>query len=401
MAPVLDLLSGSGRNTGREGPTHVRQKNQRSWNYLEPGNLSTAKTEYRNLYRPYTLDFPYDAAETLPGLEGWSLRTQGNVWAVLLAGDDGQPLKPRTTTVHGVSIPTQYCSPNGGDSLLCLSLQRALAVSSRERIVAVVTEAHRSWWERELISLQRTNVVVQPSNRGTGFDVLLPLLVIAKSDPEAGVIFIPSDHYVEHEEVLADVMRQATSPGILSSDKITMLGISPNAPDSGFGYLSPAPDSGVGVRPALKFTEKPDRAMAAELIRTGSLWNSGIFAGRVSRLVDLYSRIVPELMSELKVIVEHWPESFPFYPRLASFCARHPSLDFSRDVLEPNPDRLQCLEVPPCGWSDVGTRFERAAFSVPRRRDAERMSSPDPAYFVQGSFPKFAANARLPPHDEK
>jgi mannose-1-phosphate guanylyltransferase len=147
------------------------------------------------------------------------MRTLGNVWAVLLAGD-GQPLKPCTTSVHGVSTPTQYCSPNGG----------------------------------------------------TGFDVLLPLLVIAKSDPEAGVIFIPSDHYVEHEEVLADVMRRATSPGILSSDKITMLGISPNAPDSGFGYLSPAPDSGVGVRPALKFTEKPDKAMAAELIRTGSLW---------------------------------------------------------------------------------------------------------------------------------
>jgi mannose-1-phosphate guanylyltransferase len=348
---------------------------------------------------------------------------------VLLAGGDGQRLKS-TTSAEGVTTPTQYCSLNGGSSPLHLSLRRALAVSSRERIVAIVTEAHRSWWERELVALQRTNVVVQPCNRGTGLGILLPLLVIAKSDPEAAVICIPSDHYVEHEEVLAEAMRQATSPGVLSSDKITMLGMSPNAPDSGFGYLSPAPDSGFGMRPVLKFTEKPDEAMAAELIRAGSLWSSGIFAGRVSRLVDLYSRVAPGLMFDLKRILEYWPDAFPYSLKLASLYARHPPLDFARDVLQKHPDRLQFLAVPPCGWSDVGTperlaeilqvlgsiwndsaasmrsfnlatAFDRAAFGTPRPRDGERTSSPDLSHFVQGGFLKFATNARLPPHDEK
>src|ERR1700733_1015442 len=97
---------------------------------------------------------------------------------------------------------------------------------------------------------------------------------------------------------------------VLSSDKITMLGMSPNAPDSGFGYLSPAPDSGFGMRPVLKFTEQPDKAVAAELIGAGGLWSSGIFAGRVSRLLDLYSRVAPGLMFDLKGVLEHWPDSF-------------------------------------------------------------------------------------------
>jgi mannose-1-phosphate guanylyltransferase len=326
---------------------------------------------------------------------------------VLLGGGDGPRLK---TSAHGASTPTQSGSLNGGPSLLQLSLQRAFAVSSRERIVAVVTEAHRSWWEPELVALQRTNVVVQPCDRGTGLGVLLPLLVIAKSDPEAGVICIPSDHYVEHEEVLAEVMRQATSPGVLSSDKITLLGMSPIAPDSGFGYLSPAPDSGFGMRPVLKFTEKPDEALAAELIRAGSLWSSGIFAGRVSRLVDLYSRVAPGLVLDLKVILEDWPDSFP-YAKLASLYARHSPLDFARDVLQKHPDRLQCLQAPGSIWNDsagsmrsfdLATAFDhRAAFGSARSRDAERTSSPDLAHFVQGGFLKFATNARLPPHDEK
>lgn len=62
---------------------------------------------------------------------------------------------------------------------------------------------------------------------------------------------IPSDHYVEHEAVLAEYLREATAPEVMDSDKLTLLGMSPNAPDSGFGFLSPVPDSGVGMRPVL------------------------------------------------------------------------------------------------------------------------------------------------------
>jgi mannose-1-phosphate guanylyltransferase len=42
-----------------------------------------------------------------------------------------------------VSTPKQYCSLNGGASLLQLSMQRALRLVPRERLVVVVTEQHR------------------------------------------------------------------------------------------------------------------------------------------------------------------------------------------------------------------------------------------------------------------
>jgi mannose-1-phosphate guanylyltransferase len=232
------------------------------------------------------------------------IRPTRNVWVVVLAGGDGRRLGALTTNANGISTPKQFCSLNGGRSLLQLSLQRASRVVPRERIVPVVTEAHRRWWEPSLFSLRRSTVVVEPSNRGTGLGVLLPLLVIAKSDPEAGVICIPSDHYVEHEDVLADVLRQATAPEVLDSDKLTLLGMAPNAPDSGFGYLCPAPDSGVGMRPVQRFVEKPDASAADNLIRAGSVWSSGIVAGRISQIVGLYPRHIPGGMLDLKAIVE-------------------------------------------------------------------------------------------------
>jgi mannose-1-phosphate guanylyltransferase len=267
-----------------------------------------------------------------------------SIWVAVLAGGDGNRLRPLTTNARGISTPTQYCSLNGGRSLLQISLQRALAVTSRERIVTVVTEAHRGWWEHEFFASPRSPVVVQPCNRGTGLGVLLALLVIAKSDPEAGVLFIPSDHYVEHEAVLAEYLREAAAPEVMDSDKLTLLGMSPYAPDSGFGYLSPAPDSGVGMRPVLD-----------ELIRAGSVWNRGIIAGRISQFIALYPRHTRQMILDLQSIVEHWPDSRVPPAGLISLYARHSALDFSRDVLQKRPESLQFLNVPPCGWIDVGT----------------------------------------------
>jgi mannose-1-phosphate guanylyltransferase len=352
-----------------------------------------------------------------------------SIWVAVLAGGDGQRLRPLTTNARGISTPKQYCSLNGGRSLLQISLQRALAVTSRERIVIVVTEAHRRWWERELIALPRFQVVVQPSNRGTGLGFLLPLLVIAKSDPEAGVMFIPSDHYVEREAVLAEYLREATAPEGMDSDKLTLLGMSPHAPDSGFGYLSPVPDSGVGMRPVLDFIEKPGRAIATELIRAGGVWNSGIVAGRVSQFIALYPRHTRQMILDLQAIVAHWPDSRIPSTGLTSLYDHYSALDFSSDVLEKRPESLQFLKVPPCGWNDVSTpdrlanavnaarsvnaedfrfapvrafnlstAFHRAAYE-PRQSPASMIDSSHPQVAQRG-FAWAAQSSRLAPYDE-
>ena len=127
-----------------------------------------------------------------------------NIWVVVLAGGDGQRLSALTHNAQGIYTPKQYCSLTGGQSLLPLSLRRALAVAARDHS--------------------------------------------------------PSDHYVEHEDLLAEFLRQATAPEALDSDKLTLLGMTPNASDSGFGYLSPAPDSGVGMRPVHQFCDRSHAA---------------------------------------------------------------------------------------------------------------------------------------------
>jgi mannose-1-phosphate guanylyltransferase len=284
---------------------------------------------------------------------------------VILAGGEGRRLYRLTRDGDGQSIPKQYCSLNGGASLLQLALRRAMAVTTREHIVCVVNEAHRRWWGPQFIGF-RGVVVVQPANRGTGFGVLLPLLVISKTDARGGVLCLPSDHYVEQEDVMAESLRQATAQEVYDSGKITLLGFSPHAPDPGFGYVLSAADSGVGMRPVRRFAEKPDGVTAEDLVRGGALWNGGVFSAGIARLIELFPRSARGMMLDLASVVESWSDTRRPSPELCALFARYPRLDFSSDVLQRQPENLQLLAMPPCGWSDVGTpeRLAKALWSL-------------------------------------
>jgi hypothetical protein len=88
------------------------------------------------------------------GLEGAARHTMTGqprkCRVVILAGGDGRRFGTLTTDADGGSTPKQYCSINGGPSLLHLSLKHVLGLVPRERIVPVVTEVHRRRWEPEL-----------------------------------------------------------------------------------------------------------------------------------------------------------------------------------------------------------------------------------------------------------
>jgi mannose-1-phosphate guanylyltransferase len=198
-------------------------------------------------------------------------------------------------------------------------------------------------------------VIVQPCNRGTGLGILLSLLVIAKFDPAARITCLPSDHFVADEPVLIDALQTALflEPGEL--DELIVLGVVPDAPDPGFGYLIPSTDLRAGLRAVRGFVEKPDPVAAASLIGAGGVWNTGIVVGSIAKVLDFYQPYVPGLVRRLRAIVDAWPE--PALPSvgLSDLYSRHPAVDFSRDVLERQPWRLRLLTVPPCGWNDVGT----------------------------------------------
>lgn len=289
--------------------------------------------------------------ESQPRGAGSSPRTSTRRWAIVLAAGDGTRLRSLTTSERGVAVPKQFCSLDGGPSLLAHALARAAAVVPRRRILVVVAEEHHRWWRREVARLPVANVIVQPANRGTAAGILLPLLALVDRDPEANLLVVPSDHFVADEPVLAAAARRALER-TESRDVMVLLGIEPQTPEPGFGWIVPGARRGRGPRPVAEFVEKPDAAVATELMRRGGVWNSFLFTSRAASLVERYRRRLPALVAALERTA---PIGGAPNETLRRAYSELPVLDFSRELLQSSRRALEVLAVSACGWNDLGT----------------------------------------------
>jgi mannose-1-phosphate guanylyltransferase len=282
-----------------------------------------------------------------------------HTWGLVLAGGDGSRLAGLTRNVHGVIVPKQFCSLQGGPSLLQEALQRAAMVASMQRVCTVVAAQHRQWWTSMLGPLPARNIIVQPHNRGTAHGILLPLLRIAEMDPEATVVMLPADHHLRNEEIMIESLREAADLASLKPDAIYLLGIEPDDADPELGYILPASRSGPGPAAVLRFIEKPTQARARALIDQGALWNSFIIAASVRALLNLFDASFQTARKAMQTLDGAQLDEAYLHMRC---------VDFSHDVLSGHESALSVLPVPPCGWSDLGTA-SRVQATLRRLRD--------------------------------
>lgn len=279
-----------------------------------------------------------------------------NTWAVILAAGEGSRLKSLTRTPSGEVIPKQFCSLSRRECFLELAMARAGAVVSREHLCAIVAAQHRRWWKSALASTSMANIFVQPSNRGTAIGAALSLLQIEKRDPEATVILLPADHHVGDESALAGALIEMSELAGAHRERIYMLGMEPDSPDTELGYIVPKPGRTDGAAAVGAFVEKPSREQAQDLLAQGALWNMFIVAGTVSTFLNLFDRSYNFVSLMRSTLRDGQPLG-----TLNRLYKELPSVDFSRDVLSHHADWLRVVAAPPCGWTDLGTPSRVAA----------------------------------------
>jgi mannose-1-phosphate guanylyltransferase len=275
-------------------------------------------------------------------------------WAVVLAAGDGRRLEGWVRETFGEAVPKQFCALHGSKSMLRLALDRAGRLVPRERLVVVVAEQHARWWRKELSGIYPGNVVVQPRNRGTGVGILLALFHVCARDPDATIVWLPSDHHLERERTLALALRRARWAAAESPEHVVLLGFRAEEPDPEYGWIVPGPRRGGTTRAVDRFHEKPDLVTAEKLLAAGALVNAFIFAARAAALLPLFERSVPQLVDAFRAIRELGDAPFAA-DRLHDLYEALPAVDFSKEVLQGAPDRLQVLPVASCGWTDLGT----------------------------------------------
>jgi mannose-1-phosphate guanylyltransferase len=293
-------------------------------------------------------------------------RTDASPWVIVLAGGEGRRLQAFTTLRNGVAVPKQFCHFRDDRTLLGATIDRAMRIAPREHVIVVVVEGHRDWWEPEVARLSADHVLSQPANRGTAVAILHALVHIHLSDPTPRVIVMPSDHDFEDETAIIQCVTRATRTAELFPSEIVLLGIAPSHLDADYGLIVPGTGMQYASRPVRAFVEKPTLTAAAQLTRAGALWNSFIFASTGSALYDAFEAAVPSLVRTYLqglATVRGDPQA------MTAMFEELPEYDFSRDVLQRNAVRLRLIEVPSCGWTDLGMPARLAAW-LERHREA-------------------------------
>jgi mannose-1-phosphate guanylyltransferase len=274
------------------------------------------------------------------------MKPRDHLWAVVLAAGEGRRVSAWTADARG-AVPKQYYSFGGPRAMVHWALDRARGVVAPGHVVVVVAEEHRRFWSRELAALPPPNIVVQPRNRGTAPGILLPLLTICDRDRKARVIVLPSDHYVARERILRTALLRATRVPPEGEGRVTLLGMTPTDLDPEYGWIVPDPSHSDGR--VSGFMEKPDRETAAGLMTVGALLSTLMLVADADALLRLYEEALPELFrSFLDRSNGNRQACEDLYETIRD-------ADFSRDVLARFADRLSLLQVPDCGWSDLGT----------------------------------------------
>lgn len=234
--------------------------------------------------------------------------------------------------------------------MLQLALARARRLVPETQILVVVNEDHRRDWEPELIGFPVRNLLVQPSNRGTAAAVLLATLTVqARSETDAPIIFLASDHLVADEDTLRRGAQDALKAAATTDRAIYLLGLEDVAGDRDCGWILAADDRRMTF--VYRFFEKPPSDTVRHLLERDALVSAFIFAARARTLVDVVIEAAPALAREF-VAHRRTPvgvvDLFHVYDTIEA-------TDLSKAVFQQSPHHLMVIRVPECGWVDLGS----------------------------------------------
>jgi len=275
---------------------------------------------------------------------------------VVLSGGAGTRLWPLSRTLY----PKQLLPLTAEQSLLQETFARVDDGAVFAPPLVICNEEHRFIIAEQLRESDRDTdaLVLEPVGRNTAPAVACAALLLARKDPNALMLVLPSDHRIEKPEAFLDAVRTA---GKAAADgALVTFGIAPDAPETGYGYICRAGaytmDGGAldGCYAIERFVEKPDRKTAEGFLADGSyLWNSGIFLFTAGAYLAELERLEPEMATRCREAVDKGKPDLDFYRLNREAFEACPAQSIDYAVME---HAAKTAVVPvEAGWNDVGS----------------------------------------------
>jgi mannose-1-phosphate guanylyltransferase/mannose-6-phosphate isomerase len=284
-----------------------------------------------------------------------------HVQPVIMAGGSGTRLWPLSRAQH----PKQFLVLSGNRSLFQQATQRLSALAAADIVVAapcvVGNEEHRFLVLDQLreLKLPPATALLEPMGRNTAPAMTLAALHALETGTDPVLVVSPADQTVTDDAAFTLALQRAVR--VAAGGAIVILGVTPDRPETGFGYIRAAPGMADDVPVVERFVEKPDLATAQRYLADGHYyWNSGMFVVRASVWLAAIERFRADIAaaSRLAWAARTIDASF-VRPGAAEFAAI-PSESVDYAVWEPaaaapGESRFDLRMVPlDAGWSDLG-----------------------------------------------
>jgi mannose-1-phosphate guanylyltransferase len=275
-----------------------------------------------------------------------------NIYCVIMAGGSGTRFWPRSRKEK----PKQFLTIFGDQSLLQATISRFAGFISIKNIFIVSNKSQQGILEEQTAGLPKENLIYEPVGRNTLPAIGLASLFVARNNPESIMVVSPADHLIKNDELFQQTIGSAIK---IADEKngIVTIGITPNAPATGYGYIEIGDEIKIGqfmrTFAVNRFVEKPKLETAIQYLSSGKFfWNAGIFVFKVSVFLKAVEKYAPELFSGLLKIAEtigtekHEETLAEIYPRLKSVSVDYGIMEKADNVFLVQGDFV---------WNDLGS----------------------------------------------
>ena len=203
---------------------------------------------------------------------------------VLLSGGSGKRMWPLSNDIRSKQFIKLFKNDEGGYESMVQRVYRQIKTVDKEARITIATSKTQVSAIHNQLG-EQVSVCVEPTRRDTFPAIVLAAaylhdeLGVARDEP---VVVCPVDPYVDNSYYEAVVKMGAIAAK--GEKNITLMGVEPTYPSEKYGYIIPA-DKGE-LSEVSEFKEKPDEDTARKYIEDGALWNGGVFAFRLSYMLD-------------------------------------------------------------------------------------------------------------------
>ncbi len=293
---------------------------------------------------------------------------------IVLSGGSGTRLWPLSREKY----PKQLLPLIGDDSLLQATVRRVQGIADVTLAAPLVVsnEEYRFVIAEQLRLMgQPGAIVLEPTGRNTAPALTLAALYAIQKEADPILLVMPADHVIVDKAAFQAVVRAGAD--LASHGAVVTFGITPDAPETGYGYIqagagygergTAASTAGAGIagaaRRIARFVEKPNLQTAQAYLDDGSyLWNSGIFMMRASVWLDAMAVCRPDILAACKTAWAEGTTDGEFLRIGKEAFAACPSDSIDYAVMERLAGERVAAGLPPgvviplsAGWSDVGS----------------------------------------------